>query len=83
VGPRLTDFPFRCQTDPTEFPPNALEGLRQAYVRHNDPPLASLEKSYDRAQAAGWAMHDIASGHDMMVAAPRVTSELLLAIAAG
>ena len=43
VRPRLTDFPFRCQTDATEFPQNAHDGLRQAYVRHTDPPLASLE----------------------------------------
>ena len=35
VGPRLTDFPFKCQTDPTQYDPHALgraaQGLRAAH----------------------------------------------------
>jgi hypothetical protein len=33
--------------------------------------------------AAGWATYDIASGHDMMLAAPEATADLLQRIAAG
>ena len=54
VGPRLTDNPFRCQADPTDFDPGPLEGLRKVYVRHTNPPLASLQRFYDDAVAAGW-----------------------------
>jgi pimeloyl-ACP methyl ester carboxylesterase len=82
VRPRLTDFPFRCQTDPTEFDPAALEGLRRVYVRHSDPPLASLERFYEAAVAAHWETHQLACGHDMMLAAPGATADLLARLAA-
>ena len=31
VGPRLTDFPFRCQAEPTHFDPQPLARLRKVY----------------------------------------------------
>ncbi len=83
VAPRLTDFPFRCQLEPTDFDPGPLARLRKVYVRHTDPPMASLESSYDAALAAGWETHELASGHDMMLAAPAATADLLARIAAG
>lgn len=83
VGPRLTDFPFRCQTEATEFDPLAVGRLRQVYVAHTDPPLASLDRFADAALAAGWETHELASGHDMMLAAPEATANLLEMIAAG
>ena len=63
VGSWLTDFPFRCLTDPVEFDPVPLGGLRTTYVHHTGPPLASLRSSYDRAVAAGWPTHELAYGH--------------------
>jgi pimeloyl-ACP methyl ester carboxylesterase len=81
VEPRLTDFPFRCQSEATDFDPGPLEKLRKVYVRHTDPPLASLERFFDQAVAAGWETHELRCGHDMMLAAPQETADVLERIA--
>jgi pimeloyl-ACP methyl ester carboxylesterase len=81
VGPRLTDFPFRCQIEPTEFDPGPLGRLRKVYVAHTDPPLPSLGRFADAARTAGWETHELPYGHDMMLAAPEATADLLEAIA--
>jgi pimeloyl-ACP methyl ester carboxylesterase len=83
VGPRLTDFPFRCQTEPTDFDPEPLRRLRKVYVKHTDPPLASLQRFHDAAVRAGWETHELRCGHDMMLAAPEDTTDLLERIARG
>jgi pimeloyl-ACP methyl ester carboxylesterase len=81
VGPRLTDFPFRCQIEPTAFDPEPLARLRKVYVTHTNPPLPSLGRFAEAALAAGWETHELPYGHDMMLAAPDATAELLEAIA--
>ena len=81
VGPRLTDFPLRCQTDPVHFDPQPLHRVRQVYVSHTRPPLASLQPSADLAVAAGWETHQLPYGHDLMLAAPAETTALLAGIA--
>jgi len=77
VAPRLTDFPLRCQTDPTDFDPGALSRIRKVYVHHTEPPLPSLRPFFDAAVKAGWETHQLPYGHDMMIAAPRDTAALL------
>jgi pimeloyl-ACP methyl ester carboxylesterase len=81
VDPRLTHFPFRCQIEPTRFDPGPLERLRKVYVAHTDPPLPSLGRFADAAKASEWEMHELACGHDMMLAAPDDTADLLERIA--
>jgi pimeloyl-ACP methyl ester carboxylesterase len=83
VGSRLTDFPFRCQMEPTQFDPAPLGRLRKVYVAHTDPPLPSLGRFAKAAMAAGWETHELACGHDMMLAAPGETADLLARIARG
>jgi pimeloyl-ACP methyl ester carboxylesterase len=83
VGARLTDFPFRCQIEPTEFDPGPLERLRKVYVEHTSPPLPSLGRFAGAARAGGWETHALACGHDMMLAAPDATADLLERIALG
>jgi pimeloyl-ACP methyl ester carboxylesterase len=83
IGARLTDFPFRCQIEPTEFDPAPLGRLRKVYVAHTDPPLVSLGRFAEAAVAAGWETHEVACGHDMMLAAPAETADLLERIALG
>ena len=81
IGPRLTDFPFRCQVEPTRFDPEPLGRLRKVYVAHTDPPLHSLDRFAAAAKGAGWETHELACGHDMMLAAPDETAALLERIA--
>jgi pimeloyl-ACP methyl ester carboxylesterase len=83
VGARLTDFPFRCQIEPTQFDPGPLARLRKVYVAHTNPPLASLGRFADAARAAGWETHELHCGHDMMLAAPVETAGVLERIASG
>jgi pimeloyl-ACP methyl ester carboxylesterase len=83
VEPRLTAFPLRCATEPTEYDPRPLEGLRKLYIRHTAPQMDSLVRFHAAARAAGWATADIASGHDMMLAAPQATADLLAWVASG
>jgi pimeloyl-ACP methyl ester carboxylesterase len=81
VGPRLTDFPLRCLTDPVEFDPAALDQVRKVYVSHTRPPLASLQAPAEAAAAAGWETHELPCGHDVMLAAPGPAAALLASIA--
>jgi pimeloyl-ACP methyl ester carboxylesterase len=81
VGARLTDFPFRCQMEATQFDPGPLDRLRKVYVAHTDPPLPSLARFARAAIAAGWETHELACGHDMMLDAPDATADLLERIA--
>lgn len=83
VAPRLTDFPFRCQTDAIDFDPGPLDVVRKIYVNHTDPPLASLTGFFAAAESSGWETHQVAHGHDMMLAAPEETADLLESIAKG
>lgn len=81
VGPRLTDFPLRSATDPVEFDPAALAATRKVYVNHTKPPLPSLQASFEFAARAGFQIHQLAYGHDLMLEAPEETATLLDAIA--
>lgn len=83
VGPRLTDFLLRCTTEPVTFPARALDAVACAYVQHTDPPLASLDRSIARARARGWPVVDVACGHDLMLAAPDRTVEVLTRLDGG
>jgi pimeloyl-ACP methyl ester carboxylesterase len=83
VGPRLTDFPLRCLTDPAEFDAGALEQVRRVYIDHTRPPLASLRASASLAVTAGWETHQLAHGHDLILAAPGETAALLEEIGCG
>jgi pimeloyl-ACP methyl ester carboxylesterase len=77
VGPRLTDFPFKCQTDPTRYDPSQWDALRKVYVRHTDPPLPSLDLSHQRAVDDGFELHELTCGHDVMLADPAGTAGVL------
>jgi hypothetical protein len=81
VAPRLTDFPLRCQTESTNFDPRPLEAVRKVYVNHTAPRLDSLTRFFTAAVDGGWETHQLATGHDMMLAAPQETALLLESIA--
>lgn len=81
VAPRLVDFPLRCQTERIDYDEATLCALSQTYVRHTDPPLASLDRSHERALRAGHNLVDLACGHDMMLARPDATTTVLTPVA--
>jgi pimeloyl-ACP methyl ester carboxylesterase len=81
VGPRLTDFPLRCATDVVRYGSAALQSVQRSYIRHTQPPLPSLEQSYERAVQHGCVTFDIACGHDAMLDDPAGTVALLREIA--
>lgn len=81
IGPRLTDFPLRCCTEPTEFDARVLDAVPRTYVRHTDPAMPSLEGAWRRMEAEGVDVIDIACGHDLMLAAPDETAGLLARLA--
>ena len=72
-----------AKLQPFEFDPGPLGRLRKVYVAHTDPPLPSLGRFADAARAAGWETHELPYGHDMMLAAPEATADLLETIAFG
>ncbi len=81
IGPRLTDFPLRCCTEPTVYDGAALAAVRRAYVRHTAPAMPSLEGAWRRMQADGIEVIDVACGHDLMLAAPDETVRILERVA--
>jgi pimeloyl-ACP methyl ester carboxylesterase len=81
VGPRLTAFPLRCLVEGVAFDPAGIDRVRKIYVHHTQPPLASLQPSFDLAVAAGWETHELPYGHDLMLAAPAETAAVLEAVA--
>ncbi len=83
VAPRLTDFPFKCQTDPTQYDRSHWDAVRKVYVRHTHPPLPGLDLSYRRAVDDGFELHELECGHDVMLADPAGTIAVLEQIVSG
>ena len=77
VGPRLTDFPYKCQTDKVIYQAEFLHNLRRVYIEHDNPPLNSLAVSLERAITDGFEHQTIHTGHDMMLADPIETARTL------
>jgi pimeloyl-ACP methyl ester carboxylesterase len=80
VEPRLTDFPLRCATDPVHFDARHLEALPQAYLRHVQPLMESLELSYQRAVARGMQLVDLETSHDAMIEDANLVARTLLEV---
>ncbi len=74
---RATAFPCRWMEQRVDYGPAALAALPQAYVRHTQPPVPSLEPSWQGAVLAGLDTYEVSCGHAMMITAPRQTARLL------
>lgn len=81
VGERLTGFPIRCVDEAIHFDPAPLANLPRHYVAHTAPALPSLAPSVQRARERGWEMHELATGHDVMLALPDDTASVIDAVA--
>lgn len=81
VEARLTPHPLRTYETVVEFDGSPGNGLPATYVMVTAPVYGPLAECRSRARALGWAMTEIATGHDAMVSAPQAVSELLVGLA--
>jgi pimeloyl-ACP methyl ester carboxylesterase len=55
---------------------------RLAYIRCTQPSLPYMDQFQGAAGAAGWDIHEIATGHDCMITQPQELADILLTYAA-
>lgn len=76
---RLRPMPIGTYTGAIDLPNGGAQGLARTYVAAVDPVYAPLAPVHARVQATpGWRWRTIATGHDVMVSAPRSLATLLL-----
>jgi hypothetical protein len=77
VASRFTPHPFNTYTAPLTFANKVGNGVPASYFVCTDPIYAPLEASRNWAKLAGWKLTEIKAGHDAMVIAPNLLSDLL------
>ena len=81
LAPRLRPHPLRTWLEPVDLSGADLDGLSRTYVLATDPPTTLMGYPAHGARAAvlaGWSSAKIASGHELMVLAPRETADAIL-----
>ena len=79
VNRRQTPQPFAVFRDPLAFDPERVAALPRTYIDCTSPPAANVATSRERARSEpGWRVVGIATGHDVMVSAPRELAQVLL-----
>jgi pimeloyl-ACP methyl ester carboxylesterase len=75
---RLTPHPLRTYAEP--FPLHAPLGAGRpvTYVCCTDPAYPAVHSAHAIAHREGWAVRELAAGHDAMISAPAATAELLM-----
>lgn len=79
---RLTSLPWAAMIEPLPLLDAAWEALPKHFVVATANALPGPLAAAARAHAAGWSMHELATGHDTMVTAPAETAALIARIAA-
>ena len=77
VQARLTPQPLGVYTSPLNLAHAVGNGLSAIYVHCTDPAFAMLQSSRDWVKAHGMKSAEIATGHDAMVTAPGLLTDLL------
>ncbi len=79
VARRITPHPLASYTDPVRLKNPVGNGLPRSYIRCNDPVYPAVVPTYEAIiQQPGWAVVDLATGHDAMISAPGALTDLLL-----
>lgn len=78
LTPRLTPHPWLSYTEPLRLTGKG-DQVPGAFVECTDW-MRVFTPHAERAAARGWPVHEIATGHEAMVTAPRELAELLLEI---
>jgi pimeloyl-ACP methyl ester carboxylesterase len=78
LGPRLTPHPWLTYTEPLRLRGSA--DVPAAFVECTDW-MRVFRPHAERAAARGWPVHEVATGHEAMVTAPKELADVLLTIA--
>ena len=84
VRPRLTDWSLNCFTSPLDAPRLHRNALPRVYVAADGddyPARAAFAPIASAAQADGCRIEHLATGHDMMLEAPRALADIVLEVA--
>ncbi len=77
VMPRLTPHPIRTYQTAITYEGVPGNGLPTNYILCSDPLYPALAPSREFVQQVGMPIHELATGHDAMVSAPKATADLL------
>ena len=79
LTPRLTPHPWLTFTEPLRLT-GAGPGVPAEFIECVDW-MRVFRGQRERAEARGWPVHELVTGHEAMVTAPKPLADLLLAIA--
>ncbi|MCG8545968.1 MAG: alpha/beta hydrolase, partial [Alphaproteobacteria bacterium] len=77
LSDRLTPHPFATLVTPLRLENPCGNGLPAHYITCTSPAYRPAALCRDRAEARGWPVSPLASGHDSMVSHPEDTAALL------
>jgi pimeloyl-ACP methyl ester carboxylesterase len=80
LTPRLTPHPWLTFTEKLRLT-GAVSGVPAEFIECVDW-MRVFKGQRERAESRGWPVHEIATGHEAMVTAPKALADLLLTIAA-
>jgi pimeloyl-ACP methyl ester carboxylesterase len=79
LRPRLTPHPWRTYTDPLRLT-GAVDDVPAAFVECVSW-MRVFSGQADRARRRGWPVHELDTGHEAMVTAPKALADVLLELA--
>ena len=77
VQAHLTSHPLSTYTSPLNLAHPVTNGVPAVYVQCTDPVFASLQPARDWVKANGMKTVEIHTGHDAMITAPELLTDLL------
>jgi pimeloyl-ACP methyl ester carboxylesterase len=80
LTPKLTPHPWKTYTDPLRLT-GAVDGVPAAFVECVSW-MRVFQAHGDRARERGWPVHELETGHEAMVTAPKALADVLLEIGA-
>ena len=82
VQARLTPHPLSTYTSPLKLAHPVANGLPAVYVQCTAPVFAGLQPARDWVRASGMKTVELAAGHDAMITAPELLTDLLTQLSA-
>jgi pimeloyl-ACP methyl ester carboxylesterase len=79
LTPRLTPHPWKTYTDPLRLT-GAGDDVPAAFIECISW-MRVFRSQADRARARGWPVHELDTGHEAMVTAPKALADVLLELA--